>query len=52
MKREVDSKVKEILQKAIAEADTYNDPKFRPEHILLSIIDAALVCYPFDAEYS
>ena len=39
MKREVDSKVKEILQKAIAEADTYNDPKFRPEHILLSIID-------------
>ena len=39
MKREIKPKVKEILQKAIAEADTYNDSKFRPEHILLSIID-------------
>jgi ATP-dependent Clp protease ATP-binding subunit ClpC len=37
--REVDSKVQEILQKAIAEADQYNDTKFRPEHIVLSIID-------------
>jgi ATP-dependent Clp protease ATP-binding subunit ClpC len=39
MARDVDSKVKEIMQKAIGEADNYNDTKLRPEHIVLSIID-------------
>lgn len=39
MKRDIDLKVKEILQKAIFEADTYNDSKFRPEHIMIAIID-------------